>query len=392
MLKGKLFRIIPLCFFICLMCCNDSAQTKTPTKTQGEFSFWVVGNSGIKERFGTNIYRTLDSLRENTGKLDEFLYTIAEEPLTAEQIMERSGLTESEVELFLDKLEACRVVKKYTKDRWATILPVITDEQMIIIRKDLAAMADNVAQYFKNNINRIKELYENAKSPLDPSWESVSHLIIDKFIIDGSFHGNFNKLKRESDGSSVKYIPAFFLQEGEHFVNFGCNWYKFNEGDNQREVYVLHGGVLDRLHIRMNKYRRNQDFGAALLNISPDGDIQELTQHEKEMLKDLEWISGDSLLVPVIKASTLESLLPAFQEIGKEAAGIAFERYGNLSDSYKQSTYSKFLSYDEDYIQVLIHSLFGLTIEQLVKNGTVAQIPKPVPESFGAFIVSGKLY
>jgi hypothetical protein len=71
---------------------------------------------------------------------------------------------------------------------------------------------------------------------------------------------------------------------------------------------------------------------------------------------------------------------------------VALAKFSDLTDSYKKSTYSKFLDNDEDYIQVLIHSLFGLTIEHLVRSGTVSQIPENVPESFGVYIVLGRVY
>jgi hypothetical protein len=358
--------------------------------------FYIVGNE-IKERFGPDFYKALDRLRGDKAQFDEFLLTIADRPLTKNQILERSGLTQSQVEYFIINLDSYNLIKKYNQNRWATTLPVITDNQMKIIRKDLAPMADSVAQYLKKEIHPIRTLYEKVKSPMDPSWENISHLIISKFIIDGTFHSNLNRLKRESDASErdsrkMSVIPAFFLQKGGNNSNFGCNWYKFNEGDDQREVYVLHGAVLNRYNIAMNKYRGDQHFSAGLFNISPEGGIHSLTDREKEMLRNLDWISGDRLLVPIVKASTIKSLQPAMENIGRDAAEVAFAKFSDITDSYNKSAYSKFLDYNEDYIQVLIHSLFSLTIERLERRGTVSQIPKPVPESFGVYLVFGKLF
>lgn len=394
MRNGKLFKFIPLGFMICLISCSNFDDS---VKNHKEFTFWTVGSGDINARFGTKIYQALDSLRGNTGQLDEFLFTIAEEPLTMNQIQERSGLTQSQVEYFIDKLDSCHFIKKYNQNRWATTLPVITDNQMKMIRKDLAPMANSVAQYLKKETDQIRTLYDKVKSPLDPSWEDISHLIISKFIIDGTFHSNLNRLKRERDVSErdnlkMNVIPAFLLQKGENFSNFGCNWYKFNEGDDQREVYVLHGAIFDRYDIAMNKYRGDQHFSACLFNISPEGIIHSLTDREKEMLRELDWISGDRLLVPIVKAGTIKSLQPAIENIGRDAAEVAFAQFTDITDSYNKSTYSKFLDYTEDYIQVLIHSLFCLTIEHLVTSGTVSQIPETVPESFGVYIVSGKLF
>jgi hypothetical protein len=380
--------ILMSCLFF-LVCCGDDSGSD---KSHAKFTFYSVGSGDINARFGTDIYQALDSLRGNTGQLDEFLFTIAEEPLTMNQIQERSGLTQSQVEYFISNLDSCNVIKKYNQNRWATTLPVITDNQMKIIRKDLAQMANSVAQYLKKEVHPIRMLYDKVKSPLDPSWEDISHLIISKFIIDGTFHSNLNRLKRESDNRMISVIPAYIRQKGENNSNFGCNWYKFNEGDDQREVYVLHGAILDRYDIAMNKYRGDQHFSASLFNISPKGGIDYLTDREKEMLSNLDWISDDRLLVPIVKAGTIKSLWPAMENIGKDAAEVVFARFTDITASYNRSTYSKFLDNDEDYIQVLIHSLFGLTIEHLVRSGTVSQIPETVPESFGVYLVFGKLF
>jgi hypothetical protein len=387
--KRKHFVLILMsCLFFSVSCSDDSRSDRDHI----EFNFYTVGNGDINARFGTDIYQALESLRGNTGQLDEFLFTIAEEPLTMNQIQERSGLTQSQVEYFISNLDSCNIIKEYDQNRWATTLPVITDNQMKIIRKDLAPMASSVAQYLNKEAHQIRTLYNKVKSPLDPEWEDISHLIISKFIIDGTFHSNLNRLKRESNNRIISVIPAYIRQQGENNSNFGCNWYKFNEGENQREVYVLHGAILDRYDITMNKYRRDQHFIAGLFNISPEGGIDSLTDQEKEKLRNLGWISDDRLLVPIVKADTIKSLWPEMESIGRDAAEVAFAKFTDITDSYNKSTYSEFLDNDEDYIQVLIHSLFGLTIEHLVKSGTVSQIPESVPEFFGVYFVFGKLF
>ena len=394
MRNNYLFRIVLFGFFILpTLCCNSACSgEKRP-----EFSFWVVGSSGVKVRFGTKIYDRLDSLRAETGLLDDFLYTLAEEPLTIDQIRERSGMTRSQVEYLITSLEPCNFIKKYDRSRWATTLPVVTDDQMVVIRKDLAPMADSVAQYLVKETQRIRKLYDEAKSPTDPSWEVVSHLFIDKFIIDGSFHSNLNRLKRESDAGEPddgekRMIPAFLLHRGDNFSTFGCNWYEFEEGEDHIEIFVLHGAILDRYDIAMNKYAWDKTFSAGLFKISPGGGMDSLTDREKEILRDLGWISDERLMVPIVNASTIKSLMPVIKNIGRDAAEVAFAEFADLTDSYNNSSYAKFLDHEEDYIQVLIHSLFGLTIEQLVRVGAVSQVPGTVPESFGVYIVSGRVY
>jgi hypothetical protein len=390
----KLFELIPLCCFICLVCCRDFSHSSS---NRTELRFYTVGD-GIKERFGPDFYKALDRLRGDTAQLDEFLLTIADQPLTKNQILERSGLSQSQVDYFITNLDSFKVIKNDNQGRWATVLPVITDKQMKIIRKDLAPMASSVAQYLKKEMKEIETFYDREKSPLDPSWEDMTHFIIDKFIIDGTFHSSINKLEREKNaservGGPQRSTPAFFLEVGgKNFSNFGCNWYAFSLGSDQREVYVLHGAVLDRYDIAMNKYRRDQYFSACLFKISQEAGIHSLTDREKAMLRDLDWISGDRLLVPIVEADTVKSLLPMIENIGKDAAEVAFAKFQDITDSYNKSTYSKFLDNDEDYIQALIHSLFSLTIERLMRISTLPQIPVTVPESLGVYFVFGKLF
>lgn len=389
MLKAKSFILIPLCLLICIISC---AKVDDPVEKQNEFTFYTVGSGGIKARFGTDIHRALDNLRQNTDHFDEFLFATAEEPLTKDQIREKSGLSRSQVEYFIANLDSCNIIKKIDQNRWATTLPVVTDKMMLVIREDLTPMAKSVAQYLEQEIPQIRTLYDKVKSSLDPPWEDVSHLIISKFIIDGTFHSHFNRIKRESDNRAIDVIPAYMRQKGEYNSNFGCNWYKFSEGDDQREVYVLHGAILDRYNIAVNQYRRDQYFPSCLFNISPEGRIDVLGVREREILENLDWITGDHLMVPIVKAATIKRLWPEMEKIGKDAAAVAHAQFNDMKDSYNRSTHSKFLDHDEDYIQVLVHSLFGLTIEHLVKSGSVSQIPQPVPESFGVYLVFGQLF
>jgi hypothetical protein len=86
----KLLIFTLFCIMICITSCSNPGDS---VKNHKEFTFYTVGSGGPNARFGTNVYQVLESLRENTGQLDEFLFTIAEEPLTMNQIRERSGLT-----------------------------------------------------------------------------------------------------------------------------------------------------------------------------------------------------------------------------------------------------------------------------------------------------------
>lgn len=392
----KNYRILVYLLILILM--MSVACTKQDSPKSGDLRFYRVGGQkGIIERFGTNVYETFNELDVHKDAFDRFLFTIAEEPLTEKQIVEKSTLSSSQVMNFISTLDSINVVKKDEQGRWATTVPVITDRQMKVIRKDLTPMANSVAQYLKKEVHQLKTLYNEVKLPHDPPWEDMTHLIIDKLIIDGTFHSKMNRLKREKEARETDdqyqyMIPAFFLEHGENFSNFGTNWYGFPKNDDQRDVFVLHGALFDRSVIAMNKYRGDENFGSALFKISPEGSIASLTEQEKDMLRYLKWTAEDRLLVPIVHANTLKSLWSTMEKIGNDAAEVAFEHFSDIVESFNNSPYSKFCEGNSDYIQVCYHALFGITIEQLVENGIVSPIPEPVPEHLGVYFVFGDLY
>ena len=79
--------ILISCLSFLIFCGDDSRSDRE----SAEFTFYIVGSGGVGARFGSEFYQTLESLRGDTGQLDEFLFTIAEEPLTMDQIQEISG-------------------------------------------------------------------------------------------------------------------------------------------------------------------------------------------------------------------------------------------------------------------------------------------------------------
>ena len=388
-----------LIFQLILSCMLMAGCTRQENPKNAGLNFWTVGGKeGLNNRFGKNFYKTFFALQEDKDAFDRFLLAIAEGPLTEKLIVERSALSTPRVKYFISKLDSIKVIKDDGQDRWVTAVPIITDRQMKAIREDLTPIAHQVAQHIKSEAVQVKELYDKEKSPSDPSWEAVDHLLLDKFLVDGEFHGAIGDLERERSikelyDQNQKYLPAFFLERGENFSTFGSNWYSFNkDGEERRGVYVLHGAVFDRYTIPMNKYRGDQDFGSAIFKITPKGGIDALTEQEKKMLRYLEWIAEDRLLVPIVHGKTIRSMLPVFESIGRSAAEIVFENYSIIIDSFNDSPYSEFSDGGGDYIQVCYHALFGIIIEQLVENGVVSPIPESVPEYFGAFIILGRVY
>ncbi len=360
-------------------------------------SFWTVGGKeGIIKRFGANFTQTFNLLKKNKYDLDRILLALAKQPLTEKQILEKCAISKIQFKFFISNLNSIQLIQ-YDKDRWATSIPVITDQEMKAIKEDLSPLASKVAQYIQSKLPPIKTLYEKVKTPSDPSWKNVAHLVIDKFLVDGTFHRAIGILESDKHilelyDQSQRDLPAFFLEQGANYSIFGTNWYPFPRENGQREIYVLHGAIMDRFNIPLNRHKEDLILSSALFKISPEGRIDSLTNPEKDILKELHWIDGDRLLVPVVNADTVKSLFPAIDRIGKDAAEVVFKNYTIIINSFNESPYSRFLNAGGDYIQVCYHILFSILLEKLVDADVLPPIPKPVPDHFGVFIIFGRVF
>ncbi len=359
-------------------------------------SFWVVGGgdeSGI--RFGTdNVTKALADGRHDT---ETILLGIAERPLSADAIAARTKLSRARVLGLLACLQALHLAKEDDKARWATTIPVITDEQMKRIRKSLTPMARDVARKVAADAPALTAMYGSVKSATDPAWQDIMHLVIDRFLVDGSFREAIQRLELERGVHQRYYshdqdiIPAFFLERGEHFSTFGTNDYDFQNGSEQRQVYVLHGAVLKRYDIRMNGHRSDPVLSAALFRLTPAGGTESLTGNEMETLRALGWVENDRLQVPVMQAKTVQALMPLLEKIGADAGNVVLDEHSGIIKAFDHSPYSRFQHSSGDYIQACYHVLFDLVLEQLAATGVLSAFPQPAPEHFGVFIIMGQV-
>jgi hypothetical protein len=358
-------------------------------------SFWIVGRGGETAiRFGTDLGSTLADERRDT---EPILLCIAERPLSADAIAARTKLSRARVLGLLARLQALHLVKEEDKARWVTTIPVITDGQTKRIRKSLTPMARDVARKVAADAPALTASYESVKSTTDPAWQDIAHLVIDTFLVDGSFRQAVDRLELER-GIHQRYynhdqeiIPAFFLERGEHFSTFGTNGYVFENGGEQRQVYVLHGAVLKRYDIRMGSHERDPVLSAALFRLTPAGGTESLTRNEMETLRALGWIEKEHLQVPVIQAKTVKALMPLVEKIGADAGNVVFHEYSGIIKAFDHSPYSRFEHSGGDYIQACYHVLFDLVLEQLAATGVLSAFPRPAPEHFGVYIIMGQL-
>jgi hypothetical protein len=347
-------------------------------------------------RFGADFSSVFQEIKKDKKTLDAFLLTIAEQPQNKKKIAQTSRLQESKIETLISACQSINLIREI-KGKWATIVPVITDRQMLRIKENLTPLARSLTEKVKDEIREIKALYEKEKDTSDPPWNDVAHLVIDKFLVDGTFHAAIEDLEHERVGQEFytgdqKILPAFFLEQGEHTTNFGCNWYPFEYKDARREIYVLHGNLLDRIDIPLSRYSKDPDFSSGLFKISPSGEYSRLSQPEMKVFRDLGWIGENRLFIPVLYADTVKTFLPLIEKTGKEMAEVVFSDYSVFLDSFKGSPYSQFLDGAGDYIQACYHTLFSLIIDKLAEEEVIPPVPKPVPDSFGVYITLGSVW
>jgi len=341
--QHKIISILVLLLTLLLVAPARGQDHREPAR----LSFWVVGGGDESAiRFGTdNVNKALADERRDT---EPILLGIAERPLSADAIAAGTKLSRARVLGLLARLQALHLVKEDDKARWATTVPVITDEQMKRIRESLTPMARDVARKVAANAPALMALYQSVKSTTDPAWQDIAHLVIDKFLVDGSLLGAIQRLELEGGVHQRYYnhdqdiIPAFFLERGEHFSTFGANEYDFQNGSEQRQVYVLHGAVLKRYDIRMNAHRSDPVLSAALFRLTPAGGTESLTGNETETLRALGWIENNHLLVPVIQAKTVKALMPLVEKIGADAGNVVLDEHSGIIKAFARSQYSRF--------------------------------------------------
>lgn len=362
---------------------------------EDRLTFLIVGGKrGAIRRFEniSNLQKLYLS-KEKRRTAEKFLLAIARKPLSKEQILKQSHLSLEEFDDISSFLLSIKMIAPINNE-WATTLPVIIDQEMSTLRENLSPLADKIASAVSGFIPQIKTVYDQNRLASDPELEKVAHLFISYFLMDTSFLRFLGTLEnkkgfRQYYSEKQNILPAFFLEVGKNFTNFGCNSYSFDTGEKKRRIYVfvLHGTLFDRIKVLVNKYERNPDFSSALFKLLPQAGSPPLSENEKKICKALGWMEEDKLMVPVLNIGVRRHLTPILSKAAESAAEEVFKNFEVILDTFKKSPYSKFLDGAGDYIQYCYHILMYLTIEKLIRKGLLPAIPKPVPGYLGTYIL-----
>ncbi len=384
------FFIISLLFSSVLLTARQAAQ-----QDQDKLTFLIVGGrDGFIKRFGdVTPYRQLFYSPDKKKMAEQVLLSIACQPQSKAQIIIQSGLTEDDFEKISSLLLSLNMISS-KNGAWTTSLPVFTGREMTALRQKLSPLADKMADVTANSASQIKDLYDQNRLSSDPEWRDSAHLFISYFLLDTFLLRSLSQLEEEKGfrhyySEKQKIIPAFFLETGENFTNFGCNSYSFKGNENNQSIYVfvLHGTLFERIQISLNKYEKNPDLSSALFKLIPQEGKPSLSDKEKKILENLEWLENDELKVPMIDSRIRASLTPPLAKAAESTAEVVFENFDIILDAFNESPYSKFLDDAGDYIQYSYHVLMYLTIEKLIQQGILSSIPKPLPEYFGTYVL-----
>ena len=362
---------------------------------QNSLSFLIVGGrDGFIKRFGeVTPFRQIFYSSDKKKLVEKMLLSTACPPLSKEQIIQQSGLSEDEFEEISSLLLSLNMISS-KNGIWATTLPILTGQEMAVLRQKLSPLADKMAEATSSSIPQIKNLYDQNRLSSDPEWEETAHLFISYFLLDTFLLRSLSTLEenkgfRQYYSEKQKIIPAFFLEAGENFTNFGCNSYSFKGKENSQNIYVfvLHGTLFERIQISLNKYEKNPDLSSALFKLIPKEEKLSLSEQELKILNDLGWFENDKLKVPMINSRIRAPLTSLLAKAAESTAEVVFENFNIILDTFWDSPYSKFLDGAGDYIQYSYHVLMYLTIEKFIQTGVLPAIPKPLPEYFGTYML-----
>jgi len=350
----------------------------------------VGGRAALEKRFGPDFKKFY--FGDHIAAMDSLLLAIAENPLEKSQIVSQTGLPAEEIDKLVSMAQSLSLIVPRDKAR-ATTVPVFTGQEMAAIESSLSPLGETIASHVSAMIPQLSDTYTKARPVGDPDWDKVAHFLVDFSLMDIAFLMGLRQLETQK-GSRQYYseaqttLPAFFLELGSNFTNFGCNYYSYaiSEKNIGINVSVLHGTLFNRTEILMNQYENNPELPMTLFKLTPPGSKEALLEKERKLLAGLGWLEQGKPVVPVFDINTQIKMYPQIQKAGRAAAEIVFSNFDVLVGGFQKSVYAKFFDGAGDYLQYAYHVLMYITIEKLIQKGFLPPILQPVPKWFGTFI------
>lgn len=361
-----------------------------------EIRFYIVGSGEEAiERFGDNPWKELNLLEEMTpGKIALALEGGSH---SLPEIAEITGLPSEEVETHLDKLQQLNFVKK-RKEEFHNLVPAFSSQTQRNIKETLSRTARKEAEKAKKILPHLKTSWkESLESKI--TWDAGAHLIIDDMALDNGFLHAVNQLERKSSfwdrrTKGQQALPAFWIERGPNFVNFGVNKPPFY---GRIRIILLHGNLFPREReefVLLQKEATKEILEQATSkggikagkNEVKSSVLRKLTR--KNVLKEKN--GTFTLNIPSIPVNALSHLLTDLAQLATSTAKAVAGDFDKLLDIYKKLSHSKYLEGSGDFLELCYHTLMPLTIQTLTENGYLPALPEEINLSTGMGILRGK--
>ncbi|RLF01977.1 MAG: hypothetical protein DRK00_10635, partial [Thermoprotei archaeon] len=92
------------------------------------------------------------------------------------------------------------------------------------------------------------------------------------------------------------------------------------------------------------------------------------------------------LAIPLLRGGDKEVVTSAVVEVAHDAAEELVSRYDIIERAYEALGYSRWLEGVGDFVELAIHAVMALSIEELVERGALPPIPGEAPASWGVWL------
>ncbi|RLE83272.1 MAG: hypothetical protein DRJ67_12540 [Thermoprotei archaeon] len=344
----------------------------------GRVVFFCVGDGArTVERFGANPWELLSDRGSQ-----ELMLALADGPRTLAELRDKVAP---------EALERLDILVKHGLVRqvggaYAASIPVVTDAKARRLRVLLRPLAAAVAGVVERRVGEVKSAFMRTRLAEGFEWGDVAHILVDALLLDFSMLSCVeNLLTRERlfQGWSrwQRVIPFFGMEVGPHMANFGVNsWFIDGFG-----ISVMHGSMIRRTGL-LRLMSVLQEQGEVLLELCRSGSIREVPSGLVELGLVRASGEGYELAVPVLRGGDKVLVTEAVVAVAHEAAEELVARYGVIEDAFRSLGYAEWLEGVGDFVELAIHVVMALSIEELVERGALPGIPEEPSASWGVWL------